>query len=504
MNTDPRDSLVPDATGAEFGAPEPLEPDPIEPAPPTARVADEPAPRRRMQRAWGRSAAGLVVSGAAVLAVVAGALAPWPTLAGSAASLEVEPAPSEAVLACEGPVLALGRDVTAATSIGIAAPAAVTAGRASGGEPSAQGLAQPDVAGEEAPSRVVQAPEGRTLEPIAAGSSASVDEEDIAGFAASACRPPQLESWIVGGETSVGEADILLISNPGATSATVQLTVYGATDPVVPPGFEALPIPAGTQRAIPLAGIAGGEAAPVVRVTATGAPVRAALQSSLVRTLDPVGLDRQGAVTADARQRFPGVVVTEAGNEAEGASTALVRVMSRGAASAVITAIPAGETEAAVEPVSVALEPDRPVAVDLGELPEGRYEVTVAGDGPLVSAVWQTTGFGPGTDFAWQTPSPELTAATLVAVPAGPGARLHVSSDEGATVVVTDRSGAARELAVPAGSSGSLPLDDGEVYTVDPGGSPVHAAVGYAGGAALAFIPVWPDPASPAPVTVYP
>jgi hypothetical protein len=504
VNDEPRNPLVPDATQAEFGQPEPLEPDPIEPAPPTARVVDEPGPPRRIRRAWGRGVAGFGVSAAAVLAVVAAAFAPWPSLGGSAASLEVTPAPSETVLACEGPVLALGRDVSAATSIGAAQPVSVTAGTASGGEPSSQPLAHPDVAGEDAPLRFAQAPDGRSVERIAAATSAAVDEEDLAGFAASACRAPQLESWVVGGDTSVGQTDILLISNPGAASATVQLTVYGAMDPVVPPGFEAVPIPAGTQRAIPLAGIAGGEAAPVVRVTATGAPVRAALQSSLVRTLDPVGLDRQGSVTADERQSFPGVVVTEAGAEAEGASTAVVRVMSRGAGSAVITATAEGQDAAAVEPVSVALEADRPVAVDLGELPAGSYEVTVAGDGPLVSAVWQATGFGRDTDFAWQTPSPAFTDATLVAVPPGPGARLHVSSGEDATVTVTDASGGSRELAVPGGSSASLPLDDGGVYLVDPGGASVHAAVGYLGEAALATVPVWPDPASPAPVTVYP
>lgn len=485
------DALVPDAS--DLAEERPLVED------------DTPPARRPMRRAWGRGAAGLAASAVAVAAVLAGAALPWPAIGGETPAIEVTPAPSETVLACEGPVLALGRDATAASAIGVAAPSALTAATGSGSVPEPQPLAHPDVDDDDAPLRFVQPPIDRVGEPIAAAASAELDDEDLAGFAASACRPGSMESWIVGGDTAVGETDLLILSNPGQVNATVQLTVYGATEPVVPPGGEALPIPAGTQRVLPLAGLAGGEATPVIRVTASGAPVRAALQSSLVRTLDPAGIDRQGAVSAASRQVFPGVAVTSEAASAEGAP-GIVRLLARETGEATITAIAEGETDPAVDPVTVPLEAERPLSVDLGDLPAGYYTVTVDASTPIVGAVWQTTGFGRDVDFAWQTPSPEITGPTLVAVPDGPSPALRVANGAGsdATVTVTDASGAERQLEVPAGSSAALALEAGESYSVDPGGAAVSAAVSYLGEVAIASIPLWPDPAAPTPVTVRP
>lgn len=490
--------LVPEPNQADLVHPVVSDPFSLEGGAPPA---DEPAPRRRMRRAWGRGLAGLAVSGLAAATAVAGALAPWPGVSGSAASVDVTPAPSETVLACEGPILALGRDATAAGAISIAGPVQLTAGTGSGDHLEPQPLAQPAAPGDDAPLRFVQVPVDRETDPIAAASSAHRDDDDLTGFAASACRPPALESWIVGGDTGVGESDILLLANPTDASATVELTVFGAADPVTPPGYGALSIPAATQIAVPLAGIAGADADPVIRVTATGSPVRAALQSSLVRTLDPAGLDRQGAVTSAARQVFPGVVVTEAAAGGEGAA-AIVRLLGRGGGEATITATPADGGGAASE-FSVAYQADRPVAVELGDLPAGRYTVTVEAGEPLVAAAWQTTGFGQEVDFAWQTPSPEVTAATLLAVPEGPEPTLHLAGPAATDVTLTDDTGATATVTVGA-TGASVPLRPGATYTVDAGDAPIHGAVSYLGERAIASIPLWPDPAAPEPVTVYP
>ena len=104
-----------------------------------------------------------------------------------------------------------------------------------------------------------------------------------------------MESWIVGGATTTGSADILLIANPGDVPATVELTVFDTDGPGVPPGGELVVAPQ-TQRAVPIAGLALGEASPVIRVSATGAPVTAALQASITRTLLPGGVDLVGAI----------------------------------------------------------------------------------------------------------------------------------------------------------------------------------------------------------------
>ncbi|WP_448887346.1 DUF5719 family protein, partial [Enterobacter hormaechei] len=109
---------------------------------------------------------------------------------------------------------------------------------------------------------------------------------------ASACRPPLAESWLVAGASTTGANDLVVLANPGDVAATVQLSVYGANGVSTPPSGAGLVVPARGQRVVPLAGLLLGEASPVVRIVATGAPVQAYLQASLTRTLLPGGSDQ--------------------------------------------------------------------------------------------------------------------------------------------------------------------------------------------------------------------
>lgn len=459
------------------------------------------------QRTTGaRLVAGAIAAIGSVAAVAAAAALPWPDVSAPPAVLEVTPAPAETVLACDGPVLALGRSVEDASSLSVAAPSRVTAGNDRGDEPESDALAQPSVEGEAAAPRYVQRPDGRQAVSAAAASSAQLDADDLAGFTASACRPPQMESWLVGGDTETGNTGIVMIANPGDVSATVQVTVYGVMGPTTPPGAEAVPIPPRTQVALPLAGLAGGEESPVLRVTATGAPVRASLQTSIVRTLEPGGVDTQSAVRPAVQQVIPGLRITRDVAGAEGAST-IVRLLSESDTSARITVAREGEGgEPARDPETVPLTAGAPVDVNLGGLDAGTYTVTVGADAPLVAGVWQTTGFGEGSDFAWHTAAPAFDEATLVAVPEGDDPTLSIAnpSAEDVTVTVTARGRDPREVAVPAGDAVSVDVRGGRMFAIDPGGAPVHAAIGFAGESALAAIAVWPDAAHPRPVVVYP
>ncbi|GAA3653044.1 DUF5719 family protein [Microbacterium marinilacus] len=456
--------------------------------------------------AGARVLVGALVSAGAVVAVVATAALPWPSVASEPPVLEVTPAPAETVLACDGPVLALGRTAEEADGLSVAAPVRTTVGNDLGGEPVADAIAQPDVSEEGAATRYLQDPDGRQPVSAAAAVSAEPSASDVSGLTASACRPPQMESWIVGGDVATGSTGILLLANPGDVAATVQVTVYGVTGAVTPPAAAAIPIPARTQLAIPLAGIAGGEQKPVLRVTATGAPVRASLQSSLVRTLDPGGVDTQSAVRPALTQIVPGLRIVGEVSGAEGAST-IVRLLSEVDTTATITVSETGDADSDREPEPpVELVGGTPVDVDLGGLDEGDYTVAVTAEEPLVAAVWQTTGFGAGDDYAWHTPAPAISEQTLVAVPRGPEPTLSIvnPAEEDVTVSVAGYGDDPEDVVVPAGDAVTLDVDEDRLYTIDPGGAPVHAALGFAGESALAAIAVWPDAARPQPVVVYP
>ncbi|MFT4221261.1 MAG: DUF5719 family protein [Microbacterium sp.] len=466
--------------------------------------------RTRWALRGARTLTGAAVAVGAVVAVVAGAAAPWPSTAHAPLEVVVAPTPSAAVAVCDGAVLAAGRVSGSADEIAaITSPTPVVAAEGEVEEVSVQADA---VQGSEGVPAFIAPPRGRDATSLAAATSARVSGDEYAGYTADACRPALFESWLAGGSTQTGASDLVLISNPGEVTATVDITVYGATGETAPPGGAGVSIPARAQRVIPLAGLALGEDSPVVRVVATGAPVRASMQSSLIRTLVPGGLDQQSAIAFPMRtQVVPGVVVVAPPAEAGTAdSPTLLRLLSpsaSGEATVTVTAI--GGTEPVLPATTVPVGEGTPTEVDLSGLAQGAYVVTVVATTPVVAAVWQTTGFGAGSDFAWLTSAPALEGPTLVAVPSGPSPTLQLANPgaDDATVALHAISGAGsdRAIRVPAGGSASIALSASSVWQLDPGESvEVRGQVTFAASDALAGYAVWPSDAAVPPVRVYP
>jgi hypothetical protein len=451
-----------------------------------------------------RIAAGAVASAAVVVAVMGGIAFGWPTRTATPVTVSATPIPADTVLACDGPLLALGRQADNAQQVSQAAAAHLVIGTGAGTtSPTRSSLASPDVTGSDGPTVLTAPPNGRSGAVVGASGSATVKADDLAGFAASACRPALLQQWLVGGATTTGSADLVLLSNPGTVAATVQLTVFGADGPQSPPGGADIVIPAGTQRVIPLAGLILGEESPVVRVTASGAPVQAALQSSITRTLTPGGVDQVSAIpTAETTEVIPGVRVTSAPS---GEATTIVRMLAPAATTATVTVTTADGAPGASR--TVPLGAGAPTEVEMPGLAVGTYTVTVSATSPLVAAVWQATGVDAGSDFAWVAAAPTLTAATPVAVPNGPSPVLTVANPgtTPATVTLTPLTGgAAQKLSIPAGRTVSATVGAGSTYSLDPGGASVHAAVSFGGTGAVAAFPVWPGGAAGAGIVVHP
>lgn len=451
---------------------------------------------------------GTIAAIAAVIAVVTAVSLPWPTLTREPLSVAATPAPAASVIACDGPLLSIGRDPMDADSLTVAAPQSVVGGVAEGAPADETRLDTTEVG--PGPVAYVAPPfDGRAVD-VAATGAATVSADDLAGFAASACRPPLLDSWLVGGSGATGAADLVLLANPGTVPATVQLTVYGTTGPQTPPGSTDLVVPPGTQRVVPLAGIALGEETPVVRVTAVGAAIHASLQTSITRTLTPGGVDQVGPLPqAELSQTITGITVArgESADAAAPEESAVLRMLAPAAATtARVTVTSAGRSEPVREPQDVQLEAGLPLELALDGLTAGSYTVTVEAEEPVVAAVWQTTGVEEGDDFAWYTPAPEVAVPSLFATPGGPTPSLTVvnHSDEPVSVTVSPVDGGApTEISVPANGSTAVRLSARTLYLLDPA-APVHAGLSFAGDGALAGIPLWPADVATAEVVVYP
>ena len=457
---------------------------------------------RPVLRIVGSALAAVIVTGG----VAAAALAPWPTTERDALGRDVSPDAARSIVACDGPLLALGRDETAAGAITEAAPGALVSG-SDGAAASEFALATPDRAAVEAPTAFAADPVGAERSDLAAASAATLADDDLRGLAVSACTRPSLESWLVGGSAATGASDLVLLTNPGDVAARVDLRVFGAEGAQDPVAGQDLVVAARAQRAVPLAALARGEESPVVRVTAEGAPVRASLQTALTRTLIAGGVDQVGATAEPAAEQvIPAVDVTvppDGAASAGGLTARLMATASDATASVVVRDIATGAEVSRDD--GIALVAGRPVALDVTGMPVGVYTVSVAADAPLVAAAWTSTDLGAPADFAWSTAAPPIDAPTLVAVAGGPSPVLAVSAATDATVTLTPLSGAAPQtLPVRGGSTASLPLVAGEVYRLDPGEATVRAAVGFSAAGQLGSYAVDASATAAAQLTVYP
>ncbi|MGU3358419.1 DUF5719 family protein [Microbacterium sp. M4A5_1d] len=439
--------------------------------------------------------------------VIAAAAAPWPTLTREPMSLDVVPEAARSVAACDGPLLALGRDATAASAITSAASSTVVAA-ADGAEPTEYTLAAPDRADDGAPPAAFSAePTGGRPTDLGAASAASLDEADLRGLAVSACTRPAMESWLVGGSAATGASDLVLLTNPGDVAATVDLRVFGADGMQEPVAGQGIVVGARSQRAIPLAALRRGEQSPVVQVTAQGAPVRASLQSTLTRTLIAGGVDQIGASALPAPQQvIPAVNVTVAPDSGASAGGLSVRLMATAAdAGASVTVRSVADGGVVSQQDDIALTAGRPVELEVTGMPVGDYTVTATADAPLVAAAWTSTDLAAPADFAWAVAAPLVEAPTLVAVAPAPAPTLTLTAERETVATVTPVSGGTpRTVELAAGQSRTIDVEAGTIYRVDPGAGGIRGSIGFSGDGQLGTYPVAGSAAAAAELTVYP
>ncbi|WEK62722.1 MAG: DUF5719 family protein [Candidatus Microbacterium colombiense] len=446
-----------------------------------------------------RLVTGVAVAAACVVGVVTAIHAPWPEVTHEAAQVQVTPLPGDSILVCNGDLRALGRDSSDPLSMWSASSPTFTVD-GTNGAPTIAELQVADLVGAGSVRTVTGTVDGRTAPLIAATESATVSADDLSGFAALPCGTPRLESWLVGGTVATGSSDLIVLTNAAEVTSTVTLSVYGTSR-----STRTVVIPARTQASLPLASIAAGNTSPVVQVSADGAPVRAVLQSSLVRTLDPAGVDLQDAVPGAQLHPILAGVQSFAADGDDAEMTVLRMLAPDDAAQAQVTVRATGET-AAVNEFTVSLVAGEPADVSLSGLEPGEYSVQIDADAPIVSAVRQQDGLARDSDFAWVTPAPEIDSDALFAVPAGPAPTLHLVNEEDSDVTVTlePTSGATgAEVSIPAGGSIDVALTERTTYRLSTTGT-VHAAITMSAAGALAAWPLEPSAGAAQSITVYP
>ncbi|SNT14133.1 hypothetical protein SAMN06309944_2232 [Micrococcales bacterium KH10] len=268
------------------------------------------------------------------------------------------------------------------------------------------------------------------------------------GLTTSACRPPAASHWLVAGDTEAGSVSSLVVSNPGLTTASVTVTLWGAggqLEPLTSTSFAAAP---GATQQLSLNAAVPDERRIVARVESTGGYVSATIHQTVVDGLVPHGVDDVAAGKAPDRvQVIPGVFVNGADIGSE--RTAMLRIMAtKNDTTATVELLRADGKVILRGAQQVDLVDGHVTDVPLGGVPAGIYTIVVTADSPVVAGakgvrdggeITSSQGsvsvsLGTASDFAWvasalrdESEDEPAVLDMLVTIPPAVTAQLSVS-----------------------------------------------------------------------------
>jgi hypothetical protein len=476
------------------------------------------AAKRTVIATTARALGGALTLGAGAALVAGAMLIPLPSHSVTAPAETIAPTPLPQSLVCPGSLLQLanvggGGDATTASGVGtpkrgVGASTATTLDQSA--------LAAPDntsTSAETAPT-VVTAPDAEPGVLVAAAQSVAVKQEDMAGLAASTCTEAQSDSWLVGGATTVGRTSFVLLSNSSEVAADVDLTVFAENGRLDAPGSTGIVVPAKSQRVFSLAGFAPNAKYPVVHVISTGGYVAATLQQTVIRGLEPGGVELAAPTSAPStKMAFPGVRISGTSAIAERLSAdgyadlqAALRVYVPGTADATITVSVASESSGVADGSYTLTAAGGVVSeLPLKDLPDGNYSVNLESTEPIVASARTSVLASGAVDFAWNQAAAPLEDETLVPIAPGPSPRIHLanSGPEESKVVLRAGSGSEVTIVVPPGGTKGLDAQPNTVYTATMT-QPVSISVGYSSDGQLSAYTVPAPSELAAPIVVYP
>jgi uncharacterized protein DUF5719 len=339
-------------------------------------------------------------------------------------------------------------------------------------------------------SRVVPPPS------LAAVQSTLARSGDLRALTATTCTGPVSDSWLVGGSTVAGDRLRLLLANPAATPAVVDVDVHGPKGRVRAASGEGVVVPAGAEVPIFVDALAPDLKQVAVHVTTRSGRVRATLHDSRLRGLQPAGADDVPvAAVATKKQIVPGISLVngyaKTADDPTAPGSTSVRIAVPGAEEAVVrvrlldSSGPVDLPRAAVVSVPGGGVADVPVS----GIPSGTYTAVVESDVPIVAGALVGRGGAPGrepgSEFAWVGSARPLVGSGYVALVPGARSTLSLGAAAGTGRLTVSEVQADGSLAapvaveVPAGTSVTLQLspDAVAVRIDDLSGGPVGASV---------------------------
>lgn len=416
----------------------------------------------------------------------------------------VTPVPADQTRVCAGPLYELGADSHVATQLSTFGEPDVASSAEAETQLDASALAAPDDATEAEGPMMLTLPAGEsdTLPLIGASQSQTAGQETLSGFAAAGCGDTGSEAWLVGGSTDVGRTSLIVLNNPSAVEALVDIEVSGEDGVIDAPNGQDIRVAARSQKVVSLAGIAPNTPLPVVHVTSEGGDIQAWLQQSAIRGLVPSGVEMVGGGSVPSTElSIPGMTVYENQPKVTGDGyddrRPSVRVLALGDEPAHVELTVLDDDGAAVATVPVDVKAGAVTEFPLSDVPEGRYSLQLSATAPIVAAARTSTELDESADFAWFAAAPDLGSPFLVTAAAGPSATLVVHNGGSSPVTATIGD---EDVSLDAGASRAVALQHPIEVSAD---GTVTAAVTYAGSAGVASYAITPPKPASEPVEVY-
>ena len=279
------------------------------------------------------------------------------------------------------------------------------------------------------------------------------------GLYGTACAAPQTDWWFVGADGRVGYADTLVLSDPSATAASVELSLWSERGPVTNSQIDMVRVPAGGVTTVSIPRVAPDDAFLAVHVHTTSGSVSAALLDRRTAALNSNGGDYIPPTRAPARSAVvPGF--------APGAGARRLLVANPGPVDATVSLrlvtnsgsfIPAGDEQVVVRAGrSTVIYLDRVFAGATGA-------VMFTSTRPVVASGYsEAVARRQRPDLVWLAATQPLEGSAGIATgraPYGGTCRLMLSAPAGAaTVQVRTPSGGHTAITVPAGRSVSVDI----------------------------------------------
>lgn len=417
----------------------------------------KPSTAQKVAMTGGRLIVG--VSGVAATAVVLGgiALVPWPSWGVSAPVSEINPSAAIQQRVCPGPLLTVGANTAQANTISSLGPVSVVS---TGGDASSLSTTNPNAGTDGAPQAFTAAADAS---PLAAAQSQNLALESYAGLTAAACTEPVTETWLVGGNSTLGNTGVLVISNPSDVAADVRIELFGAEGSIAAEGLGGILVDPGQQVEFPLAGFAPNEQRPVIHVVSAGGRISAALNVSQIAGLTPVGAEVVGPSALPATvTAIPGVVVDTSGASAESGDGAdglpTLRLLAPAGDTRVDISV-LGENGIAGTVQTVDLVAGTVIDVPIAGLAPGSYSIVLASEQPIVAAAQSAVAAAEGVDFAWFASATALPDSAGVAIPATAAATMHLVNVSKVAITATLANG--QQVSVPASGAVAVPASAG-------------------------------------------